>query len=474
MEIPDNESFRDSIGTLTEDGKRAWVYPKKPSGKFYEYRKIVSYVLLVLLLAAPFIKINGNQFLMFNIIERRFNIFGFPFWPQDFHLFVVSMIIGVIFIALFTVSFGRIFCGWICPQTIFLEMVFRRIEYWIDGDRNKQRKLDRQKWNAEKIRKRSLKWFVFLIISFIIANVFLAYLIGSDKLIKYITEGPLEHTGTLFPLLIFTAVFYFVFAWFREQVCIIACPYGRLQGVLLDNKSIIVAYDHKRGEGENGRKKFRKNEDREALGHGDCIDCLQCVHVCPTGIDIRNGTQLECVNCTACIDECDHIMESINLPKGLIRYASEAEIENKEKFKLTARMKGYIAVLIILCSVLFGMLLLRNDVEARVLRLPGQLYEHKEGDIISNVFTYKLVNKTTEKIENVSFKLRKYKGEIKLVSNSEYFVVPEQGLSEGTLFIEIDKKDLKGDKNKLMLEVYSGDELIETTTVNFLGPRSYN
>ena len=474
METPENESFRDSIGTINEEGKRAWVYPKKPSGKFYEKRKIVSYILLAFLIAAPFIKINGNQFLMFNILERRFNIFGFPFWPQDFHLFVISMIIGVIFVALFTVGFGRIFCGWICPQTIFLEMVFRRIEYWIDGDRNKQRKLDKQKWDAEKIKKRLLKWFLFLVISFVIANVFLAYLIGSDKLLNYITDGPFEHLGTLFPLLIFTAVFYFIFAWFREQVCIIACPYGRLQGVLLDNKSIIVAYDHVRGEGENGRKKFRKNEDREALGHGDCIDCLQCVHVCPTGIDIRNGTQLECVNCTACIDECDHIMESINLPTGLIRYASENEIEKGEKFKLTARMKGYIAVLVILVGVLSGMLLLRNDVEARVLRLPGQLYEHKGETIISNVFTYKLVNKTTQEIENINFKLRKYKGEIKLVSTTDNFIVPAQGIAEGTLFIEIDKSQLKGDKNKLMIDVYSGDKLIDNTSVNFLGPRSYN
>lgn len=473
METPENETFRDSIGTVTEDGKRAWVYPKQPSGRFYEYRKVVSYVLLLFLIAAPFIKINGNQFLLFNILERRFNIFGLPFWPQDFHLFVISMIIGVIFIALFTVSFGRIFCGWICPQTIFMEMVFRRIEYWIDGDRNKQRRLDNQPWNAEKIRKRSLKWFIFIIISFLIANVFLAYLIGSDKLIQYIKEGPLEHTGTLFPLIIFTAIFYFVFAWFREQVCIIACPYGRLQGVLLDNKSIVVAYDHKRGEGENGRKKFRKGEDREALGHGDCIDCMQCVHVCPTGIDIRNGTQLECVNCTACIDECDHIMESINLPKGLIRYASEDEIEKKEKFKITARMKGYIAVLVILTGALLGMLSLRNDVEARILRLPGQLYEHKEGVIISNVFTYKLINKTTKSVDSISFKLKKYKGEIKLVSNSDTFNVPEQGMAEGTLFIEINKKELEGDKNKLTIEVYSGDKLVETTTVRFLAPRSY-
>lgn len=474
MTTPDNESFRDTIGTLTEDGSRKWVFPKKPSGKFYDYRKWVSYVLLAFFLLAPFVKINGNQFLMFNILERRFNIFGFPFWPQDFYLFVLSMLIGVIFIALFTVAFGRIFCGWICPQTIFMEMVFRRIEYWIDGDRGAQMRLDRQEWNAEKIRKRALKWSVFLLISFIIANVFLAYLIGSDKVIQYVLDGPFDHLGTFFPLLIFTAVFYFVFAWFREQVCIIACPYGRLQGVLLDNKSIVVAYDHKRGEGENGRKKFRKGEDRQALGFGDCIDCFQCVNVCPTGIDIRNGTQLECVNCTACIDECDHIMESINLPKGLIRYASEENIELKKKFEFTPRLKGYSAVLIILTGILLGMLLLRNDVEARILRLPGQLYEHKDNNIISNVFTYKLINKTTNDIEEVSFKLRKNNGEIKMVSNEKTFIVPAQGLAEGTLFIELPQKELSGDKNKLMIEVYSGDNLIETTTVNFLGPRSYN
>jgi cytochrome c oxidase accessory protein FixG len=474
LETPKNEIFRDSIGTIDDKGKRAWVFPKKPSGRFYNYRKWVSYGLLAFLFLAPFIKINGNQFLMFNVLERRFNIFSFSFWPQDFHLFVVSMIIGIIFITLFTVAFGRLFCGWICPQTIFMEMVFRRIEYWIEGDRGKQIRLDKQPWNAEKIRKKVLKQLIFAFISFLIANVFLAYLISGDDLIRYIIDGPFEHVNTLISLVIFTAVFYFVFAWFREQVCIIACPYGRLQGVLLDNKSVIVAYDHKRGEGEKGRKIIKKNEDRQALGHGDCIDCFQCVHVCPTGIDIRNGTQLECVNCTACIDECDDIMEKVNLPKGLIRFASEDEIEKKEKFKFTARMKGYAAVLVILIGILSGMLLLRNDVEARILRLPGQLYEHKEGNIISNVFTYKLINKTSEKIEDVSFKLRKYNGEIKLVSTSNRFVVPKQGIAEGTFFIEIDKKNLKKNKNKLMIDVFSGDEMIETTTVNFLGPRSFN
>jgi len=471
--MANDENFRDSIGTVNEEGKRSWIFPKKPEGRYYEYRKWVSYVLLLFLFLSPFLKVNGHQFLMFNVLERRFNIFGLPFWPQDFHLFVISMITGVIFVALFTVAYGRIFCGWMCPQTIFMEMVFRRIEYWIDGDRGAQIRLSKQAWNANKIWKRSLKWTVFFVISFLIANVFLAYLIGSDRLMQYVTDGPLQHMSTLISLVIFTAVFYFVFAWFREQVCIIACPYGRMQGVLLDNKSIVVAYDYKRGEKEKGRKKFRKNEDRQDLGYGDCIDCFQCVHVCPTGIDIRNGTQLECVNCTACIDACDHIMEKVNLPKGLIRYASEDNISKKATFKFSARLKGYTAVLVVLTGILTGMLFLRNDLEANILRLPGQLYERKEGNIISNVYTYKLVNKTSATISNVHFELMSHPGTITLVTHSN-FEVPAEELAEGTLFIEINNAALNGDKDKLIIGVYSGDKLIETTNVRFLAPRSYN
>jgi len=467
-----DESFRDSIGTIDETGHRKFIFPKKPSGKLYEYRKIVSYFLLAILIANPFLKINGNQFMMFNVLERRFNIFGFPFWPQDFYLFVLFMILGVVFVILFTVIFGRIFCGWICPQTIFLEMVFRRIEYWIEGDRGAQIRLAKQEWNAEKIRKKGLKWFVFLIISFFIANVFLAYLISSDELFKMIEEGPESHQSTLIALLIFTGVFYFVFVWFREQVCIIACPYGRLQGVLLDNKSINVAYDFVRGEKEAGRAKLNKNEDRAASGKGDCIDCHQCVQVCPTGIDIRNGTQLECVNCTACIDECDTIMESVGLPKGLIRYASEDEIEKKSKFQFTARMKGYTAVLVILIGVLTGLLFLRTDVEASILRLPGQLFQHK-GDNISNVYTFKIINKTNDEFKDIHFKLVGIKGTLNVVGHQD-FKVPKQGMNSGTLFIEINQFLLETDKTKLEIEVYNGNEKIETATTNFLSPRSFD
>ncbi len=468
--LPD-EAFRDTIGTIDEEGHRKFIFPKKPSGKFYEYRKWVSYLLLVVLIANPFIKINGNQFMMFNVLERRFNILGFPFWPQDFYLFVLFMIVGVVFVILFTVIFGRIFCGWICPQTIFMEMVFRRIEYWIEGDRGAQIRLSKQEWNAEKIRKKGFKWFVFLVISFFIANVFLAYLISSDELFRMIGENPVHNRSTLIALLIFTGVFYFIFTWFREQVCIIACPYGRLQGVLLDNKTINVAYDFVRGEKQTGRDKFNKNEDRATTGKGDCIDCKQCINVCPTGIDIRNGTQLECINCTACIDECDTIMESVNLPKGLIRYASEDEIEKNAKFQFSTRMKGYSTVLVILIGVLIGLLFLRTDVEAVILRLPGQLYQHK-GENISNIYTFKIINKTNDDFDDIHFKLVGIKGTLKVVGQQD-FIVTKQGMNEGTLFVEINQYLLESDKTKLKIEVYNHNKKIDTATTSFLSPRSF-
>ncbi len=467
-----DEAFRDTIGTLDDAGKRKFIFPKKPQGKFYRYRKWVSYALLAILVANPFVKINGNQFMMFNVVERRFNIFGFPFWPQDFYIFVMVMIAMVVFVILFTVAFGRLFCGWICPQTIFMEMVFRRIEYWIDGDRGAQIRLDKQPWNGEKIRKRLLKWSVFFVLSFGIANVFLAYVIGSDALISMMQQGPAAQSGHFTALLIFTGVFYFVYVWFREQVCIIACPYGRLQGVLLDNQSINVAYDFVRGEKQLGRARFNKKEDRAASGKGDCIDCMQCVNVCPTGIDIRNGIQLECINCTACIDECDTMMKSVGLPVGLIRYASQDEIEKKASFKFTPKMKGYAGVLGIIVGILIGLLFLRNDVQADVLRLPGQLYQHK-GRAISNVYTFKIVNKTVRDIDSVQLRLIGIKGSVKTVGHN-WLTIKAQAINQGTIFIEIDQHLLDSEKTRLRIGIYQRNKLIETATTHFLGPRSFD
>ncbi|WP_010135347.1 cytochrome c oxidase accessory protein CcoG [Ochrovirga pacifica] len=473
MDADNKQVFRDSIATIDQEGKRSWIYPKKPKGRFYRYRTWVSVVLLIFLLSAPFIKVDGNQLFLINVIERKFHVFGFPFWPQDFYLLVISMLIGVVFITLFTVIYGRVFCGWICPQTIFLEMVFRKIDYWIEGDRGSQKRLAKQDWNAEKIRKRLVKHILYLLISFVISNVFLAYVIGSDSLLRIVQEPISKNFGGFVSIWIFTGVFYFVFSWFREQVCIIACPYGRLQGVLLDQKSIVVAYDYLRGEGEKGRAKFRKNEDRAEKGKGACIDCDQCVEVCPTGIDIRNGTQLECVNCTACMDACDFMMEKTKQPKGLIRYASEENIAQNKPSKFTLRMKAYTAILSVLVIVLFGLLTVRSAVQANFFRVPGELYQVKENHNISNIYTYKLVNKTNKEADSLYFKLLSHPGGVIQWVGTSHIHLASQAIFEGTVFIEIPTKDLEDSKETIEIGVFSkeGTQITNTKT-NFLSPNN--
>lgn len=468
-EIEDEKgSFRDSIGTLNEEGNRKWVYPRKPSGWYYNRRTIVSYSLLAILFGGPFIKIDGEPLLLFNIFERKFIIFGQIFWPQDFFLFVIAMLTSIVFIILFTTVFGRIFCGWVCPQTIFLEMVFRKVEYWIEGDWRKQKKLDKLPWNAEKIRKKGLKNFIFILISSIIAHTFLSYIIGVDEVNQLLMASPTENLTGFVSMLIFTALFYGVFARFREQACIIVCPYGRLQGALLDNKSIVVAYDFVRGESSNGRSKFRKNEDRKEAGKGDCIDCKACVDVCPTGIDIRNGTQLECVNCTACIDACDDIMDSINLPKGLIRYASIENIEKKEPFKFTPRLIAYSAVLGLLMSGMLLLLTLRSPVEATILRSQGTTFQEIEGGRLQNLYTYKIINKTKNDIP-IGFKVEGFdKATIKLVGNPP--VVPSGGSAEGAMFVIIDAVDVLNYKTKLKINLMEQENTLTTVKTTFLGP----
>lgn len=461
-----DQSFRDSIGTIDESGKRHWIYPKKPSGKLYNMRTWVSIFLLTLLFSGPFIRIGGQPLLLINILERKFVIFGQVFWPQDFYIFVLIMLSLVLFIVLFTVVFGRIFCGWVCPQTIFMEMVFRKIEYWIEGDFKQQQKLNKSPWNAEKIRKKSLKTIIFLFISFLISNTFLAYLIGSEELINIITDSPLNHIAGLVSICLFTGVFYFVFAWFREQVCIVACPYGRLQGVMLDRNSIVVAYDYIRGE---MRGKFRKKENRAETNKGDCIDCNQCVNVCPTGIDIRNGTQLECVNCTACIDACDHMMESVGLPKGLIRYDSEENIVSKKGKLWTPRIIGYTIVLTLILGLVSFLLLSRPQIDITVLKTPGQQYQKHENDIISNMYNFKVINKTFDSIP-ADIRIINAEGRIEMIGNKN-LMVPSESMTEGTFFVYIDKNNLSDRKSDIEIGIYNDKgELMDSYETSFLAP----
>jgi cytochrome c oxidase accessory protein FixG len=459
-----DESYRDSIATVDKSGRRVWVYPRKPSGKWFNRRALLGYILLAFLFAGPFIRIGGEPLLQIDVLERRFVIFGQTFWPQDIHLFVLAFIAGVIFIALFTVAFGRLFCGWVCPQTIFMELVYRRIEYWIEGDSKQQQALNKRPWDADKVLRKTAKHLLFFGIAFLIGNTFLAYIIGSDRLIGIITSPPAEHIGGFIAMMVFSFLFYGVFAFLREQVCTTMCPYGRLQGVLLDRQSLVVAYDHVRGE---GRARFRRGEDRSAAGKGDCIDCKACVHVCPTGIDIRNGTQLECVNCTACIDACNHMMDGVGLPQGLIRFASEAGIADKRKWQFTTRMKAYSAVLTVLVGVIATLIVMRSDVEASVLRTPGILFQEQPDGRISNLYNYKVVNKTSRDM-SLRFELIGAEGDIELVGKAIY--LERAALAQGALFIKLDKARLKGTKTTLTIGVFSGDRLLEEISTSFVGP----
>lgn len=459
-----DESFRDSIATINEDGKRNWIYPKKPTGKLYTARGITSIVYLILLFGLPFIKVNGEPLFLLNVLERKFILFGVIFWPQDFILFGLGMLTFLVFIVLFTVAFGRLFCGWACPQTVFMEMIFRKIEYWIEGDGNEQKKLAAQPWTGEKIRKKSLKWSIFYVISFIIANTFLAYIIGVDELFIIITEPVAHHTGGLVALLIFTTVFFFVFAWFREQACLIVCPYGRLQGVMLDKNSIVVAYDYVRGE---PRHKLKKGETEE---FGDCVDCALCVKVCPTGIDIRNGTQLECVNCTACIDACDEVMEKVHRPKGLIRYDSEEGIKSKTPLKFTRRLAAYSAVLTLLVGILVTLLVTRTEIETKVLRAGGQTFQENEAtQTISNLYNVSVINKSRNKY-NIEFKIENKEASIRLVGQP--IVLLPEGKANSTFFIDMSRASIEERKTKLEIGVYANGEKLETVKTNFLGPVS--
>jgi cytochrome c oxidase accessory protein FixG len=457
------EEFRDHLGNQDKAGKRKWLYPKIIKGKLYRYREYVSYFLLFFLFVTPWIKINGHPFMLFNVVDGKYVLFGQVFWPHDFNILAFMVLTALIFVVLFTAIFGRVWCGWACPQTIFMEMVFRRIETWIEGSPNKRKKLDDMPWNGEKVRKKGLKHFLFLLISFLISNTFLAYIIGSEELIKIIKEPISQHIGGFMGIVIFTIVFYIVFTKVRELVCIMICPYGRLQGVLLDKASKVVIYDHVRGE---PRGKVKKKEDQSHLG--DCIDCNQCVEVCPTGIDIRNGTQLECVNCTICIDACDSIMEKINKPLGLIRVDSSEAVEEKKQWKFTPRVIAYLSFLVLMVSVLTFAIITRKEVSTTVFRAKGTLYtENKQEKTVSNIFNAEFVNKT---FTDIDIRLIPKTENLKLKIVDKAIRVPSGDIRKAVLILSMNQENIKENSKPIMIEVYQGEELVDEIETTFLGP----
>lgn len=456
-----DESFRDSLGIVEKGGKRRWIYPKEPRGRYTIARTALSSILLIILFGVPFIKVGGHPLMLFDIINRKFVLFGFPFGPHDFFLLGLAMITTIVFIFLFTAVYGRLFCGWICPQTVFMESVFRKIDYWIEGDYRQQRKLNESSWNGIKIGKKGAKYFSYFVISFLVSNMLLAWIIGVDALGKIITDPVDEHVGGFTAMMMFTGLFYWIFIWFREQACILVCPYGRLQGVLLDRNSLVIAYDYLRGE---PRGKLKRNEERKL---GDCIDCKECVAVCPTGIDIRHGTQLECVNCTACIDACDNVMDKIRKPRGLIRYDSINGIKTQTRRIFTSRVIGYTAVQVLLVSLLAYFLVTRSEIDITILRTPGMFYQEQPNGRVSNLYDIKLLNKTFD-TRSVDLKLVSGNGELKILAD-KLSMAPQDGM-QAKAFVIMDKRSITRMNTPIEIGVFENGRQIHRVQTSFLGP----
>ncbi len=456
------ESFRNRISTVDREGHRNWIYALQPKGVFYNYRRLLAILYFAVFFGMPFLKVNGEPFLMINIIEGKFIWFSKIFWPQDFFIFAIAMITFLVFIILFTVIYGRLFCGWVCPQTVFMEFLYRPIEWLVEGSPSSQKKLNQESWTRNKIIKKIIKHSLFMLVAFLISHTFLAYILGIDQVLKIIHEPISDHIFLLTGLIFFTLIFYSVFAFVRDLVCTTVCPYGRLQSVMTDKNTMQISYDYHRGE---PRAKFRKSETRT---QGDCVDCAKCVLVCPTGIDIRNGVQMECVGCTACIDACDEVMHSVHLPKGLIRYASENQIKEKKKFVFNTRIKAYSSVLLLLFGFMAYMVIQRKHIECYISRVKGQLYQELPDGKISNLFEAKIINKT-RKEEMVELRLEKIPGQIRYVGVHDIKLQKEK-LNDITFFLDIPMDQIHERSQNIEFGLYLNNERIQTIKSKFLGP----
>jgi cytochrome c oxidase accessory protein FixG len=466
------DTFREHTASLAKDGTRQWIFPKQPAGRFYRARTAVSVLLLAFLFAAPLVKVNGQQFLLFNVIERKFVFFGLVFFPQDFYIVVLGALTLLVSIFLFTSVLGRVWCGWLCPQTVFLEMLFRKIEYLIDGDSRRQRQLAEAPMSPVKLFKRVLKNGIFFALSFLIANTFLAYIIGSDELWRIVTDSPLNHLGGLFAITVFSLTFFFVFAWFREQACVVVCPYGRYQSALVDANTVVVTYDYRRGEprGKLVRIDPQRPANEPAAARGDCVDCRQCVEVCPTGIDIRNGIQLECVNCTACIDACDVVMDKIKKPRGLIRYTSSNAVRDGKFSWLTPRVVGYAAVWAVVTSVFLYFFLSRPMTEVLVLRQPGTLSATQADGSVVNFYVLQIANKRARDVPVELKLIAPRKGAITPLG--EVSPVPRVSVKDGRFLLALPKEEISSPDMRVKFGVYSNGELLKEVETRFLAAQA--
>ena len=447
------------LATLNEDGSRRWLRPKLSPGSFWRIRRVVAYALMVVFFLVPYLRMNGKPLVLLDVPHRQFTLFGYTFLPTDTLLFMLLLMSIAISIFLLTALFGRVWCGWACPQTVYMEFLFRPIERFFEGGRSGSLAMD--KTGGLRIR-RLAKNGVYLVLALFLAHTFLAYFVGIDQLVQWVRQSPFEHPTSFLIMAGTTALIFFDFAYFREQTCLVACPYGRLQSVLLDRQSVIVGYDPLRGE-----PRAHQVKDRPAAA-GDCIDCGACVLTCPTGIDIRDGLQMECIHCTQCADACDAIMDKVGKPRGLIRYTSRDEVEGKPTHLLRPRVILYPAALVIAVGLLAFNLGTKADTDVTLLRGAGAPFTRQPDGSVINQIRVKITNRDATE--------RFYRLEVtgvagaSLIAPQNPVTVPGSRTVETSVFVVVPESSFEDDRLPSIIRVSDGAGFTLDIPFELVGP----
>jgi len=467
------ELHTERLATTDQAGHRITVFPEDVKGPWRTYRNYVYWFLILIYFTLPWIYFQGKQIIKLDIVNREFIFFGTTFYSHDAPLIFFIFIIFVFVFGLITAQWGRVWCGWACPQTVFIDAVYRKIEVLIEGKARARRALERAPWTLDKLFKKTLKWSMYLIVSLHLSHTFLGYFVGTRELFMISLNPPAEHMTAFISMLVVTFIILFDFGWFREQFCIIACPYGRMQSVMMDENSLVVGYDVKRGEP-------RRNVAADRASEGDCIDCLHCVKVCPTGIDIRRGTQLECIACTNCIDACDEIMVKVSRPKGLIRYDSLAEMEGKKRKIWRVRPVLYgIAVIVAISGFGYG-LYARNQLKVQFIRAGHTPFQEikRKGEEIEIVNRYNVsVYYNGEENLKLFFKTEKnfLPERMRIVTRSVPHIIEKGRKQKISIFFRFKKNILTNGRYPIKVNILSGENLetakfLRQEEVGLVGP----
>ncbi len=449
------------LPTLNEDGSRRWIRPKLSHGKYYDRRRVTAYVLMFVFFVIPYVRIGGRPFVLLDLPRREFTLVGRMFLPTDTLLLMLLMASILIGVFLLTALFGRVWCGWACPQTVYMEFLFRPIERLFEGGRSGSLELDRRGLRGQLNARRMAKYGVYFVLSLFLAHTFLAYFVGVDQLAVWVRRSPANHPTSFAIMALVTTAIMLDFTWFREQTCLVACPYGRIQSVLLDRQSLIVAYDTRRGEP-------RTRGRNRTTGAGDCIDCGACTLTCPTGIDIRDGLQMECIHCTQCADACDDIMTKVGRPTGLIRYSSRAALEQTPTRKLRPRTILYPAALSITFGGFLFALATRSPADVTVLRGLGAPYVVEADGRVANQLRIKVTNRST---------------------SSQRYAIAVDGIDDGSLiaprnplpvargateiadiFILLPTGAFRGGEHRVTVRISTGSAFVDRVPYRLVGP----